>query len=329
MKKRSRLYLYIISGFFFIISFCGMIYYGYKTFYIEKETDVTKEYTKHFVLISEELDNEYWRLIEQGAIRAATEEGVYLEYVGPRKADNQQLLKLLDRMISVKVDGIIIQGVEGKRFADLVFKGMERGIPIVTVDADVKSSVRKAYVGSDNFYAGQLAGQSIIENTTGEQFVGIVTGRFDAINQQERIEGFKDAVKSTDRIHIVGSEESNITQIGATQATYSLLKEHPSINVLVGMSALDGIGMVEGLYEIAPNKEVYITAFDILPSTIALIRNGEIDATIAQYPEKMGYEAIQMMLELQKHDVLENEIFTNTEIITKKDIGRLRQGGLQ
>ena len=318
----------MVSGVFFIISFCGMIYYGYKTFYIEKEKDVTEEYTKHFVLISEELDNEYWRLIERGAIKAAAEEDIYLEYIGPRKADNQQLLKLLDRMISVKVDGIIIQGIEGKKFADLAFKGMERGIPIVTVDTDVKSSVRKAYIGTDNFYAGQLAGRSIIENTTGEQYVGIVTGRFDAINQQERIEGFKEAVKSTDRIHIVGSEESNITQIGATQATYSLLKEHPSINVLVGMSALDGIGMVEGLHEIAPNKEVYLTAFDVLPSTIGLIRNGEIDATIAQYPEEMGYEAIQMMLELQKHDVLDNEVFTKTKIITQEDIVGHRQGGL-
>ena len=306
-----------------------MIYYGYKTFYIEKEIDVTKEYTKHFVLISEEFDNEYWRLVERGAIKAAAEKDIYLEYVGPRKADNQQLLKLLDRMISVKVDGIIIQGVEGKRFADLAFKAMERGIPIVTVDTDVKSSVRKAYVGTDNFYAGQLAGRSIIENTTGEQYIGIVTGRFDAINQQERIEGFKDAVKSTDRIHIVGSEESNITQIGATQATYSLLKEHPSINVLVGMSALDGVGMVEGLHEIAPNKDVYITAFDVLPSTMELIRNGAIDATIAQYPEEMGYEAIQVMVELQEHDVLDTEIFTRTNIIKRQDVDRFRQGGLK
>lgn len=74
MKKRSKYYLYVISSVFFIISFSGMIYYGYKTFYIEKEMDATKEYTKHFVLIVEELDNEYWRLIERGAMKAAAEE---------------------------------------------------------------------------------------------------------------------------------------------------------------------------------------------------------------------------------------------------------------
>lgn len=327
MKKSSKLLIYIIGGVFFIVCFIGMIFYGYKTFYIEKEPVASKEYTYHFVLIAEEIDNEYWRLIEQGAMKAAVENDIYLEYLGPQKADNDQLLKLLDRMISVKVDGIITQGVEGKQFVDLVFKGVERGIPIVTIDTDVKSSVRKAYVGTDNLYAGWLAGKTIIENTTGEQYVGIVTGRFDAINQQERIEGFKEAIKSTDRIHIVGTMESNITQIGAAQATYTLLKENPSITALVGMSALDGIGMVEGLHEIAPHKDIYITAFDVLPETLALIQNGKINATIAQYPEEMGYDAMKVMIELQKHDVLNNEIFMRTKIIGKQDIDIFRQGG--
>ena len=329
MKKSSRLLFYTIGGTFFIVSFIGMIFYGYKTFYIEKDAIDSKEYAYHFVLIAEEQDNEYWRLIEQGARKAAADNDIFLEYIGPQKADNNQLLRLVDRMIAVKVDGIITQGIEGERFVDLVFKGVERGIPIITVDTDVKSSMRKAYVGTDNYYAGQLAGKTIIENTTGEQYVGIVTGRFDAVNQQERIEGFKDAIKSSGRIHIVGSKESNITQIGAAQATYSLLKEHPSITALLGTSALDGIGIVEGLHEIVSNKDVYITAFDVLPGTLDLIQKGKINATIAQYPEEMGYEAIEVMIELQKHDILDNKFFTRTKVIEKRDLESHRKDGLK
>lgn len=320
MKRSSKLLIYIMSGVIFILSFSGMIYFGYKTFYIEKEAVTKEEYTYHFALISEEADNEYWRLVEQGASKFATENNIYLEYVAPQKADNDQLLKLLDRMISAKVDGIIVQGVEGKRFVDLALKGLDRKIPIITVDTDVKSSARKAYVGTNNFKAGQLAGKNIIENTTGNQYVGIVTGRFESINQQERIAGFEDAVKLVDRIHIVGVQESNITQIGAAQATYSLLKEHPEINALIGTSALDGIGIVEGLHEIVPNKNVYITAFDILPETLDLIEKGKIDATIAQYPEEMGYQAMEVMVELQSHDILNNQFFTETKVIEQEKL---------
>lgn len=297
-----------------------MIYFGYRTFYIEKEAIEQQEYDYHFVLISEELDNDYWRLVEQGAKKAALEHNIFLEYVGPPKADNDQLLKLLDRMISMKVDGIMTQGVEGEAFVDLVFKGVENRIPIVTIDADVKSSVRKAYVGTNNFYAGQLAGKAMIEKTDGEQYVGIITGRFDAMNQQERIAGFKDAIQAVDRIQIVGVRESNITETGAAQATYALLKEYPSITALVGMSALDGAGIVEGLHEFSSNKEVYVSAFDVLSETMNLIQNDKIETTIAQYPIEMGYEAVLTMVELQRHDVLETEVFIPTQIIDKENL---------
>ena len=39
MKKSSKLVLYTLGGTLLVISFIGMIIYGYKAFYIEKEVD--------------------------------------------------------------------------------------------------------------------------------------------------------------------------------------------------------------------------------------------------------------------------------------------------
>src|SRR5699024_3211440 len=166
-----------------------MLIYGYKTFYIESDTNESKDYKYHFALRAEETGNDYWRLIEKGAKKAAMENNIQLEYVAPQKADNKEMLRLLDRMILAKVEGIMIKGIEGDCVAELVNKGNEHHLPIMTIDTDVKSSERKTYIGTDNFYAGHLSAKTIIENTTGEQYVGIVTGRFDAVNQQERIAG--------------------------------------------------------------------------------------------------------------------------------------------
>src|SRR5690625_2169570 len=244
--RNTKVFIYTIAAVLFLISFIAMLIYGYKSFYIESDTNDSQDYKYHFALIAEETENDYWRLIEKGAKKAAAENGIQLEYVAPQKADNNELLRLLDTMISAKVDGIIVQGVEGKRFVDLVHKGNERQLPIITIDTDVKNSERKADVGTDNHYAGQLAGTTIINNTTGDQYVGIVTGRLEAVNQQERIAGFKQAIKDHARIRVTSIKESNITEIGAAQATYALLKEYPQINALVGTSALDGIGMEIG-----------------------------------------------------------------------------------
>lgn len=329
MTRKSKFLLYIISFILFIISFIGMIYYSYKTFYIEIEVESPEEYDYHFVLIGEEIDNAYWYLIEKGANKAANKHRVFLEYLAPEKADNDQVLKIIDRMISVKVDGIITQGIEGEQFVDLVHKGSERGIPIVTIDADVKSSERKAYVGSDNYYAGKLVGEAVMKQTVGEQFVGIIAGRLEAINQQERIAGFKETIESTERIHIVEIAESNITQVGAAQATYSLLKKHPSLTALVGLTTLDGIGIVEGIQEIAPNKEMFITAFDTLPDTLSFIYDDKIDLTIAQHPEKMGYESVKVLIKLQNNDILNNAFFIETKVINKENIDVYHNGVLR
>jgi len=320
MRMTLRNKIYFVSVILFSICAVSMLYFGYKTFYIKPEPTKVADYSYHFALIAEEADNEYWHMIKKGAENAAHENNIFLDYIAPEKADNDEVLILLDRMISAKVDGIITHGIDDPQFVDLVHKGVERGIPIITVDTDVESSERKAYVGSDNYKAGQLLGQAIIEDTKGKQSIGIVTGRNDSISQKERIAGLKQVIESNPEIEIVTTEESNITQVGAARATYTLLKEHPEITVLAGTSALDGIGIVEGLKDIAPNKDVLIIAFDTLPETLQLIQDGKIDATIVQYPEKMGYDAVDIMIDLQKSDLLDNKRYTDIKIIRKEDL---------
>lgn len=317
---RLKYKLYFVSGVLLCLCTISMFYFGYKTFYIEPEHTEATEYTYHFALVGEEDNNDYWNLIKKGAQDAAKENDIYLDYIAPRKADNNEALTLLDRMISAKVDGIITHGIPGQKFVDLVHKGNERGIPIITIDMDVEASERKTYIGSDNYKAGQQLGQSIISNTTGKQFIGVVTGRLDSISQQERVEGLKQVIDINDDVELVTVEESNITETGAARATYKVLKEHPEITVMVGTSALDGIGIVEGLKEIAPTKNVLIVAFDNLPQTLHWIKEDRIDVTIAQHPEEMGYKSVKTMRKLKNNDLSINKQYIDTIIIKKEDL---------
>lgn len=155
MNHHTKIYVYSLAGLLFLSSLIAMLYFGYKTFYIEKVESSQPAYSYHFALVAEETENNYWRLVEKGAKQAAAEKGIYLEYIAPNKADNDQLLKLFDRMIAAKVDGIIVQGIEGERFVDLVHKGVERNIPVITIDTDVPSE-RKVMSGQIIFMQDNL-----------------------------------------------------------------------------------------------------------------------------------------------------------------------------
>ncbi|MFB4162501.1 substrate-binding domain-containing protein [Alteribacillus sp. JSM 102045] len=316
MKKRV---LYTSGVVIFGICFLFMLYYGKETFYVENIETSAETHDFHFALIIEEAGNPYWQMIERSAEETASKHNIYLETIGPRKSDTDEVLKMIDRMIAAKVDGIITQGLPGPRFLELMNKASENGVPVLTVDSDVSESERKAYIGTDNYEAGRLAGEELIQSTEGKQFVGIITGNLESLNQQERIKGFEDALKKTDRIGIVDIQESNITEAGAAQAAYSMMKQHSEINALFGTSALDGIGMAEGVEEITVWERPYMITFDILPETLELLEEGSIDATVVQYPEEMGEKAIHIMLELQEKDYVEPLQYTKTNVIHRAD----------
>jgi ribose transport system substrate-binding protein len=305
--------IYIVLFLLLSVNFMMMLIFGKETFQIKNKPATAIKYDYHFVLISEEADNPYWRLIEKGARDAAKKYNVYLEYLGPKQVDNSEQLKYMDQSIAGNVDGLIAQGITSKRFDQLVNKAFEKGIPFVTVDTDAPESERAVYVGSDNYRAGVLAGEALIKGTQGEQIVGIVTGRLDSSSQQQRIKGFKDAIQQQRRMKVVATKESNITKSGAVQATYDILREHPDVTAFYGTSALDGTGisLVVNQLQLDPT----IISFDILPQTIKLLEEGSIDATVAQYPYEMGYQAIESLLYLERGEHPEELQFTKTKLV--------------
>ncbi|WP_163539790.1 sugar-binding protein [Gracilibacillus sp. YIM 98692] len=316
-KAKRNTHTKTIGFILFLIPFTLMIYYGKETFYIEQQLTAENTYDYHFVLITEEVGNDYWRLIEKGAKEAAEAQNIYLEYIGPKVADNDERLATLDRMIAAGVDAIITKGMKGERFQQLVQKANNQNIPVATVDTDNEQSARAFYVGTDNTHAGYLAGETLINQTTGPQKVAIVTGNTEAPNLQQRVEGFQNATKQTDRIELIGVTSSQITELGAAQAAYQLLKQHPDLTAFFGTSALDGMGIVQAVEEMQPANPPHIIAFDTLSETLNLIEQEKIDATIVQYPEKMGRLAVELMHAIKQGKTVDTNYHTQTGVIDK------------
>ena len=80
------------------------------------------------------------------------------------------------------------------------------GIPVIAWDADAPESQRIAYVGTDNVAAGKIAGEELAKAIGGKGKVAILTGSLTAVNANQRIEGFKEALKAYPDIEIVATE---------------------------------------------------------------------------------------------------------------------------
>ncbi|EKN66741.1 periplasmic binding protein/LacI transcriptional regulator [Neobacillus bataviensis LMG 21833] len=313
---------YTFGVLFFIVSCSFSIFYGIKvvTHDLPSEKKTQEKYNYHFVLIPEELDNEYWRLVEKGAKAAAEDYGVMLEYVGPKQANIEDHLKTIEMSAASKVDGIMTQGLSDEQFTPLINRVVEKGIPVITVDTDAANSNRKAYIGTDNYYSGYLAGKALIADTKGRANVAIITGSFYKNHQIKRVQGFQDAVKPEENIHIIDIQESEISRVQAAEKAYQIVQEHPEVNAFYGTSALDGIGIAQVVKKYRKNEQIYIMGFDTLPETLNYIREGIINATVVQEPFEMGYESVKMMIDLIEGKKVPSVIHTNTKILRAGDL---------
>ena len=324
MQNISK-FLYFLAIFLCVILFSFAFYFAEKMYQLSKQVDDQSipVYKYHFVLVPEEMDNDYWRLVENGAKSAAEKYGVLLEYIGPKQANVDDHLQKLNIAAATKVDGIMTQGLNDEQYTPMINKLVDKGIPVITVDTDAPHSNRAAYIGTDNYYSGFIAGKALISDTKGKVNVGIITGGFQSSHQQLRVQGFRDAVAIEDRVHIIAIEESKITRINAAEMADKILTEYPETNAFFGTSALDGIGIAEAVTQLDRAGQTYIIAFDTIDGTLDYIKKDIIHATVIQKPYEMGYRAIEMMINIKEGNGVSKINFTETKVIYKNDLAHL------
>ncbi|QHE51752.1 sugar-binding protein [Pontibacillus sp. HMF3514] len=323
MRYERLIYIILAGG---MLLFGGIsVFYYMKALQNNVRIDQVHSQEKedfHFVLIPQETDNDYWRLVEKGAREAEEALGVSVEYNGPKKTSVSEHIEWIEKAVAAKVDGIITQGLDEKTFAPVINQAIDKGIPVITIDTDAASSERSAYVGTDNYQAGFLAGQALIKDTGGEANVGIITGSFEARNMQLRVQGFRDAVKNAPGVKILDVKASNITRIQAAEKADEMLSTYSDMDAFFGTSALDSYGIASTVQQRGRTNGVYIIAFDTLPETIELIRNGIIDATVVQKPYKMGYESVRLLTQIGNGKTVEPIHHTGTDILRRDDLTR-------
>ncbi|MNZ97266.1 D-ribose-binding periplasmic protein precursor [compost metagenome] len=193
------------------------------------------------------------------------------------------------------------------------------GIPVITLDTDEPGSSRLVYVGTDNYKAGRQMGELIVQASGGQGHIGVLIGDEQAPNQQHRLEGFRSVISHHPGLTIAEVRSSHISRLQAASQTEEMLLRHSQIRYLVGFSALDGLGMLEGVKRV-PEQELHIFAFDDLEETIDGIAQGKIKASIVQQPYEMGYAAVLLLQDYFDGKALPEHRFTSAYMLDQSTV---------
>ncbi len=216
----------------------------------------------------------------------------------PQKEDIQAQISQMESFIAMGVDGIAIAPSDPTALAPTIATAMSKGIPVITLDTDAPESERLAYIGTDNYSAGKLAGQ-VMSQLLGPEGgkVAIGTGSLTAMNSLERMRGFTDGIADNENIVVVTKPalcDFEDTGRAVTLVEQALLT-YPDLKGFFGVYAINGPAAAKAIKTAGKVGEVLVVCFDTTAEHMQLIKEGAIAATIGQRPYMMGYKSVELL----------------------------------
>ncbi len=251
------------------------------------------------ILITQELETPFWVRVGAGALEEAGNVGASIEVWGSYSKNQEDFLKKIEIAIDSKVDGIIVQGLDTEEFRRLTkVKAAFYGIPIVTVAYDVPmaDSLRRTYVGSNHYLAGQLIARQLLSDMGAAGKVVLLGDSRREFYQQQRLNGIYDVLRDYPNV-LTEYAETTEAREQVIAATKDVMNRLPDLQAFVAVNANTAVAMIQEIGRRSRVEPYHIYSFDDSQDSMSLLRQGKLDGIIEQSPEAMGRISVNRMIE--------------------------------
>ena len=195
-------------------------------------------------------------------------------------------------------EAIVFSAIDQEENAAAIDAAAQAGLQIVTIDSSVDSDQVSTYIGTNNYAAGQMAADAVLDRVSGPLYVGVVNYDVGTANGQERERGASDAFAASGRAEIT-AVVNTLTEAGRAQAdTAALLTDHPEINVLLALNEPTSVGAAQAVKALGRSEEIFFVGFDSNVVTVDGLQDGCVDALVVQNPYAMGYLGVESAYQL-------------------------------
>jgi len=243
---------------------------------------------------------EYFYDHKEGMRLVGEDLGVKTEYTGPADYDMNAVAAAIDQAVAKKAAGIVVVGWE-ESLNGAINKAIEAGVPVITVDADLPTSNRPAFVGTSNYNAGLELGKWMIKKLNNKGTVAML-GMPTLSNIRDRMDGVKAAFASSG-VKIVQIGDSKTDAVGSAQTAAAILQKFPNLDAMMGIDSHSGLGIGNAIKEAGKVGKVLATGFDRDNSLLELIDEGVVTATVVQRTALMPYYATLILWQLHNSKV--------------------------
>jgi inositol transport system substrate-binding protein len=209
----------------------------------------------------------------------------------------------LEAALAKGVKGIVISPHSVDAMAPALQEAVDANVPVVTIDRRVPSVAGVlAHVGADNTKGGEAQGNLIVKMfPEGATIINLqgTPGASPAIDRNKGLHNVLD--KAGDKYKIVAEQTANFHRDDGLKVTESLLAGlNAPPKVIVSANDDMALGAIEAVKG-RSLKDIVIIGFDALPEALAKVRDGELTATVEQFPAKQSSLGVQILADFVKN----------------------------
>jgi ribose transport system substrate-binding protein len=251
--------------------------------------------------VAKSLANDVFQVAQAGAKDAAREldekynVDVEVEIRTPNEEDATKQAEAIEALTSRGVDGIAISCSQANTVTPSIDKAVSKGVAVMCFDSDAPDSKRFAFYGTDDKSCGQRT-VDILAKAMGEQrTIAILAGNQSAPNLQNRVAGANEALANYPNMRL--NNPGVFYHVEIPEKAAEFLQNAQNANPgTQGWAMLGGWPLFTADALKWPPGSIKVVAVDALPSELVYVKNGYVEALLAQDCYGWGTKSIDILL---------------------------------
>ena len=240
-------------------------------------------------------NNPFFVSLAKGVEAKAKELGVTVKVVDAQNDPAKQANDIAD-LLQQNISVLLVNPVDSDAISTSVKAANKANIPVICLDRSANQGDVACLVASDNVKVAELEG---------------IPG---ASASRERGEGFHKLADS--KLTVVAKQTAEFDRSKGLTVAENMLQANPDIKAIFAQNDEMALGAIEAAK--SAGKQIFIVGFDGTADGVKAVESGAMSATIAQQPEIMGQQGLEVAVKAAKGEKVEAKISAPLKLIEKK-----------
>jgi ribose transport system substrate-binding protein len=257
----------------------------------------------HFIAVLPEASaDEYFSLVAEGMRRAGRDSGAAVQVLlYPESSGSDGAVEALRMARELQPDGVVAAAPDGPGLSAALSALVSDGVPVVTLEFDSPSSGRAAFVGTNTFQAGYLAGSLVASAFPDGARAALVVSRFPGEGPERAnnaLTGFRKGVGS--KVEVVELPPSPQGPFGGEAWMREALASSLDLDAVAFSGSRESIGAAQALIEFNRVGRPALVGFGDAAPIRELIAQGVMLGSVARSPSAAGEACVRALVALRR-----------------------------